>query len=59
MTKQIKMRAKAFTGEPVRSHLVQVDGKIVRVWDDVANHYTLCHILSKAAVRRAIKLAAA
>ena len=34
------------------------DKKTVRVWDCVAGHYTVCHILSASAQRRAIKLAA-
>lgn len=58
MTKTITIRAKAFSGEGVRTHQVQVDGSTVRVWDSVAGHYTLCHSLSKAAQRRAIKAAA-
>jgi len=58
MTKTTTIRAKAFTGEGVRMHQVQIDGNTVRVWDSVAGHYTVCHILSTAAQLRAIKAAA-
>lgn len=46
-------RAKAFSGEGVRSHKFSVSpDNTVRVWDDVAGHYTTCHCLSAAAMRR-------
>jgi hypothetical protein len=58
----LTVRCKAFSGEGVRSHRIMVeadkiDGKHVirgdvRVWDDVAGHYTACHSLSHAAIRR-------
>ena len=59
MSKTLKIRAKAFTGEGVRSHkcMVDTDGT-VRVWDSVAGHYTTCHSLSVAAQRRIRRLAA-
>jgi hypothetical protein len=50
----IKMRCKAFGGEGVRMNLLLVssDGS-VRAWDRIAGHYTSCHSLSVAALRRA------
>jgi len=59
MTTELTARAKAFSAEGIRTHRFQIDGKTVRVWDDVAGYYTTCHSLSKSAVRRIIKLAAA
>jgi len=54
--KTIKMRCKAFSGEGVRMNLLMLtDDGTVRVWDNVAGHYTTCHILSAAAQRRAKK----
>lgn len=58
--REVKIRAKAFTGrgiEAVRCR-VESDGT-VRVWDSVAGHYTLCHVLGEPAKRRARKLAEA
>lgn len=52
------IRARAFTGSPVRTHRVLVDDVNVRVYDPVAGYYTLCHVLSPAAVRRIIRKAA-
>lgn len=55
----IKMRCKAFTGEPVQEYFVQVDDDgQVRVADDVAGHYTTCHEMPASAMRRARCLAA-
>jgi hypothetical protein len=51
-TKTMTIRAKAFAGEGVRSHKVQIDGDTIRVWDSVAKHYTTCHSLSQSAIRR-------
>lgn len=55
-------RAKAFTGEPVRTHRVCVDSDgTVRVYDNVAGYYTRCHILSdrqQARIRREAESAA-
>ena len=50
----ITIRAKAFSDEGVRAHRCTVDEDgTVRVWDRVAGHYTTCHSLSPAALRRA------
>lgn len=51
-------RAKAFAGQGVRDHRVGVyaDGTI-RVWDPVANHYTVCHSLGRGAITRLRKMA--
>ncbi len=56
----ITARAKAFSHEGVKAHrfTVAADGA-VRVWDDVAGHYTSCHSLSRTAQRRIRKLAEA
>lgn len=52
-TKIMTVRAKAFSGEGARSHKVQIDANgTVRVYDKAAGHYTTCHALSAAAVRR-------
>ena len=50
----VTIRAKAFSGEGVRTHRCRVeqDGT-VRVWDSIAGHYTVCHSLSASAMRRA------
>ncbi|HPZ83878.1 MAG TPA: hypothetical protein PL064_10605 [Thermogutta sp.] len=54
----ITARAKAFAGQGVRNHKVLVEPSgSVRVWDDVAGHYTTCHSLSASAERRLRKLA--
>ena len=59
MTKYITIRAKAFSGEGVRTVRASVDADgTVRVWDGVAGYYTTCHSLSASAIRRAQKLAA-
>lgn len=58
--KTITAKAKAFSSEPVKTHkfTVEADGT-VRVWDSVAKHYTSCHSLSKSAIARIRKIAAA
>jgi hypothetical protein len=58
----LTIRCKAFSGQGVREHRVmvdadRVDGQTVtrgrvRVWDDVAGHFTVCHSLSESAIRR-------
>lgn len=57
-TIEIEARAKAFSGEGVRGHRFQVEptGE-VRVWDDVAGHFTTCNSLSESAKKRIAKLA--
>ncbi len=56
---ELTARAKAFSGEAVRDHRfrIETDGTL-RVWDTIAGHYTACHGLRPAAVRRIRKLAA-
>jgi hypothetical protein len=53
------VRVKAFSGQGRREHKLSVspDGT-VRVWDDVAGHYTTCHSLSAATQSRVRKLVA-
>jgi len=56
--KFVKTRAKAFDGETIRSYRFAVESNgTVRVWDEVAGHYTTCHSLAKSAIRRIQKLA--
>ena len=49
------IRARAFTGEKIREHRVMAGGNDggILVWDDVAQHFTSCHILGHAAQTRA------
>lgn len=54
---EITARAKAFSGEGIKSHKFLVRGNEVTVWDRVAGHYTTCHSMSSATVRRIAKLA--
>lgn len=54
---EIKARAAAFRGQGVRDHRFLVEGREVRVWDEVAGYYTRCHNLGKAAQRRIVALA--
>ena len=56
---EITMRCKAFFGRPVGDYSLSVepDGTI-RVWDDIACHYTLMHSLSVSSTRRALSLVA-
>jgi hypothetical protein len=58
-TIEIRAKAKAFSHEGVREHsfMVDRDTETVRVWDDVAGHFTTCHSLSPKAVRRIRKIA--
>jgi len=57
-TMELQVRTKAFDGQGVRTHRCKVeeDGT-VRVWDSVAQHYTICHSLSRPAIRRIRQLA--
>lgn len=59
-TKTVTIRAKAFATEGVRTNrcVVDADGTM-RVYDSVAGHYTTCHSLSAAAIRRIRRLAGA
>ncbi|MCL4695469.1 MAG: hypothetical protein KJ023_00180 [Burkholderiaceae bacterium] len=57
--REVTVRARAFSGagvEKIRA-IVDADGA-VRVYDDVAQHYTACHILGKSAQQRIRRLAA-
>ena len=56
----VTARAKAFRGEGIRTHqfAVDPDTTLVRVWDDVAGHYTACHSLSASATRRIKRIVA-
>lgn len=57
-SKEITARAKAFSGEGVRSHKFSVDHDgTVRVWDSIAGHYTNCHAMTPRALNRVRKMA--
>lgn len=67
MTTIFSIRARAFTGR-IETVRVQVNVEtlpitrervcgLIRVWDDVAGHYTTCHSLSDAAKRRCRRIA--
>ena len=45
-------RARAFSGEGMKSHRFQLTHGELRVWDSVAGHYTTCHCLTPGMVRR-------
>lgn len=53
----IEARAAAFRGQTVRNHRFLVEGREVRVWDEIAGYYTRCHDMSKDAQRRIVALA--
>ena len=59
ITKTLTVRCKAFAGESIKANRVQVESDgTVRVWDSVAGHFTNCHNMSEATIRRIRKLAA-
>ena len=54
---EVLARCKAFTGDKIREHRVQISAdKTVRVWDRIAQHFTACHCLKLAAQRRIVKM---
>lgn len=55
----ITMRCRPFTGAAFAPHRVRVcvDGSVL-VWDDVAQHFTRCHVLTQRMQARARQLAA-
>lgn len=55
MSTKIIIRAKAFSGEGVRSHRAMIEDGRVLVWDDVAGHYASCHALSATTQARIIR----
>lgn len=56
----VTIRARAFSGDRIRDHRCTVDADgTVRVWDEVAGHYTTCHSLTRGALARARKAAQA
>lgn len=57
-SKEITVRAKAFSCRGVRSHKFSVDPDgTVRVWDSVAGHYTTCHAMTPRTLHRVRKMA--
>lgn len=60
MDTTIAVRARFFSGHPIQTRKVSVDSNgTIRVWDEVAGHYTTCHSLTRSAERRIQKLARA
>lgn len=56
--KVLSVRCRAFSGEGARRHRVSVDRLgLVRVYDDVAMHFTILHSLSLATMRRIRRMA--
>ena len=55
----VSARARAFSGEGIKTHKFLVSSDTVRVWDSVAGHYTCVHALSRSACARIRKLARA
>ena len=56
-TIEIEARAKAFSGQGVKTHRFQVETNgDVRVWDDVAGYFTSRNSLSDSAKKRIAKL---
>lgn len=56
--KTITIRCRAFSNDTIRMNKVAVDRYgTVRVWDGVAGHFTTCHIMSRAAIAKARKMA--
>lgn len=55
---EITAKARAFTGYPIQKHrfAVEPDGT-VRVFDDIARHFTNLHGLTQSATRRIRRLA--
>lgn len=56
-TVEFTARARAFSGQGLRLHKFRYDGCGLRVYDPIAGHYTACHSLTPAAMRRLVKLA--
>ncbi len=56
---QMEFRGKVFSGRGIETVEVRVDDEgIVRVWDEVAGHWTSCHSISERnlrEIRRAAK----
>lgn len=55
----LTVRARFWHGQGITEEAVYVDitDGIVRVWDDIAGHYTTFHSLSKSAIARIRKMA--
>jgi hypothetical protein len=53
--KIIEAKAKLFGERAPRLHKFMVDAdRTIRVWDDVAKHYTRCYTLSRNAAARIV-----
>jgi hypothetical protein len=49
---KLTVRARFFSGQPIETRDVLIgDDGTVRVWDDVAGHYTVCHALTQSTER--------
>ena len=51
-------RVKAFSGEKVCKNKIQIHAGVIRVWDDVAGHYTRCHNIDPVAQLSLLRRAA-
>ena len=58
-TTQITLTVRCNAFGKIATHRVMVEGASVLVWDSIAGHYTRCHSIGAAAVKRILKLAAA
>lgn len=56
---ELDLHCKAFTGQKATLQRLSVEGNTVRVHDGVAHHFTTCHALSAATIRRAQRIALA
>ena len=55
---QMEFRGKVFSGQGIRTADVQVDDNdTIRVWDDVAEHWTTCHSISARNQREIVRAA--
>lgn len=53
--KEITIRARAFSGQGVKTHRMLITDGTVKVYDPIAGYYTSCHSLSPASVKRIVR----
>lgn len=53
--KEVTVRARAFSGQGIKSHRMLIADGAVKVYDPIAGYYTSCHSLSAASVKRIIR----
>lgn len=56
-TQEITARAKAFSGQGIRTHKFLIRAGEVKVWDAVAGYYTCVNALTHSAKKRIARLA--